>query len=536
MDGRPYAIIGEVKPTYLWGVGSQPLLPPMTELAIYDQSGRAIVTSDNVPKGNAHDIPRKSISKSLRLFRYSYNGRIYFAAASELFIKSRFQNGAWNIVLSQTQKSMMLSLENFKRTFPFVILLFLLLILYLSMVFIKKGLKPLEKLKEGTRRVADQDFSTTVDIQSDDEFEELGNAFNQMSVKLQKQFHALTVRGEIDRAILSSFKRHKVLATALSRLKEFFACDISLYVKNADIATEYIKVYIMGGRRADDPRVEYHTLELAEKDLLFSEIEYKVLRDTGIPKFLHAMKGGAAAEYLCLPISLEGKIQRSLLLGWNTPHVFTEDEFEQARQIANQLAVALANSKLLEDLEKLAMGTIEALARTVDAKSKWTAGHSERVAELSARIGKAMGFSAKEVDTLTTAALLHDIGKIGIPLAILDKPGKLDDTEYAEIKNHPAIGAEILEPIKVFEDILPVVAQHHEQYAGGGYPLGLQGEEIDPRARIMAVADVWDALVSERPYRSGWIADRAKKLIIEKSGSHFDPRVVEVFLAVVGEI
>jgi HD-GYP domain-containing protein (c-di-GMP phosphodiesterase class II) len=111
----------------------------------------------------------------------------------------------------------------------------------------------------------------------------------------------------------------------------------------------------------------------------------------------------------------------------------------------------------------------------------------------------------------------------------------LTDEEYAEIKNHPAIGNKILEPIKAYHKILPLVLQHHEKFDGSGYPAGLKGEEIDIKARILAVADVWDALVSDRPYREGWVQDRARKVIVEGAGSHFDPRVVEAFLVVMAE-
>lgn len=240
-------------------------------------------------------------------------------------------------------------------------------------------------------------------------------------------------------------------------------------------------------------------------------------------------------EYLCLPISVDGVINRALILGWSKPPVFNEDLFSQARKIANQLAIAITNSLHLENLEKLATGTIEALARTVDAKSKWTSGHSERVAALGGRIGRALGLDAVAIDTITRGGLLHDIGKIGIPLAILDKPGRLSEQEYAEVKNHPAIGGKILEPISAFQDILPVVVQHHEKFDGTGYPEGLKGDEIDIRARILGVADVWDALVSSRPYREGWIHERARKCIVEESGTHFDPQVVNAFLAVLAE-
>jgi len=136
---------------------------------------------------------------------------------------------------------------------------------------------------------------------------------------------------------------------------------------------------------------------------------------------------------------------------------------------------------------------------------------------------------------LHRAALLHDIGKVGIPLSILDKPGALDDEEYAMIKKHPSIGARILEPIGSYKDIVPMVLQHHERFDGKGYPSGLSGNEIDIGARILSVADVYDALKSDRPYRKGWALERVVDLITEEAGRQFDPVVVEAFLAIMGQ-
>ena len=532
-----FSVIGEVKLEYLWGVGPEPILPPMTRLSVYDRSGSSIITSGNVPSGKYQDLSKQYVSNDLRVYQFKEKGKKYYASTSNLFIESRFQQTGWIIVLSQARTDMMSSIDSFKQTFPFVILLFLLLILFLSVKFIRKGLEPLEKLKEGTRRIALKDFSTSVDIRSDDEFEDLGNSFNEMAGKLDSQFHALTMLGEIDRAILSSFDKSKILATTLQSFKDFFRCDSVLFVQNSPTSEDHVRLSIMKGRRKEDPHTEYYILDEGEKEKLFVDSDHFILQDRDWqPGFMARIDNEQFAGLLCLPLSVEGKINHLLILGWKKVHQFKDDELNQARQIANQLAVALSNSKLLEDMEKLATGTIEALARTVDAKSKWTAGHSERVAVLGGRIAKAMGMSEKEMDTIIRGGLLHDIGKIGISLAILDKPSGLSDKEMTEIRNHPAIGGKILEPIKAYQDILPLILHHHEKYDGSGYPDGLRGEDIDIRARILAVADVWDALVSDRPYREGWIQDRARKMIIDGSGSHFDPRVVEAFLAVVADV
>ena len=128
---------------------------------------------------------------------------------------------------------------------------------------------------------------------------------------------------------------------------------------------------------------------------------------------------------------------------------------------------------------------------------------------------------------------MFDIGKIGIPLSILDKPDKLTDDEFNKIKDHSLLGARILEPINAYEDVIPIVLQHHEKYNGKGYPCGLAGEDIVLGARILAVADVYDAVVSDRPYRDGWIEEKAIEMITAERGEYFDPKVVEAFLAAI---
>jgi putative nucleotidyltransferase with HDIG domain len=208
------------------------------------------------------------------------------------------------------------------------------------------------------------------------------------------------------------------------------------------------------------------------------------------------------------------------------------DDLLQARQLADQVAVALANAHLVEDLDALNWGAITALARTVDAKSPWTAGHSERVTTLGVKIGEAMGFGNKEIATLQRGGLLHDIGKIGVPATILDKPGPLTREEYELMKKHPEIGATILQPIVAFSDVIPIVRHHHERWDGSGYPDGLSGRQIHLHARVFAVADVYDALISDRPYRPGIGPNEVIRIITAGVGTEFDPDVVAAFLEV----
>ncbi len=220
------------------------------------------------------------------------------------------------------------------------------------------------------------------------------------------------------------------------------------------------------------------------------------------------------------------------------------DEFEELAESFNTMAGQLkrqfeANAALVQALDGLNVGTLSALARTVDAKSPWTAGHSQRVTEMAIRIGRAMGLEPKALDVLARGGLLHDIGKIAVPTSLLNKQGPLTPEEFAVMKEHPQTGARILEPIPEYGHLIPIVLQHHEWFDGRGYPFGLAGDAIDQGARILAVADVYDALTSKRPYREALSHEHAIGIMAKLRGTQFDPRVVDAFfsmLAVTGVV
>ncbi|MFN8580601.1 MAG: HD-GYP domain-containing protein [Gemmatimonadaceae bacterium] len=199
-------------------------------------------------------------------------------------------------------------------------------------------------------------------------------------------------------------------------------------------------------------------------------------------------------------------------------------------QLVDRLAVALANARLVRRLDALSIGTITAFARAIDANSAWTAGHSERVTHR--RCGcEALELSEPERERLQRGALLHDIGKLGVPASIVNKPGRLSDQERTIMQAHPTLGVTILQPIGAFADILPIIRSHHERLDGMGYPDGLSGSTIPYLARVLSVADVYDALVSDRPYRAGMEPAVAAAVIRADVGSSFDPHIAQVFLA-----
>jgi putative nucleotidyltransferase with HDIG domain len=181
----------------------------------------------------------------------------------------------------------------------------------------------------------------------------------------------------------------------------------------------------------------------------------------------------------------------------------------------------------------LHLGTLEALARAIDAKSSWTAGHSQRVTVLGVQIATAMTLSPEAIEEMRCGGLLHDIGKLGVPGRILDKTGPLTGEEFAIMRQHPEMGARILEPLPQYAPIIPIVLEHHERFDGSGYPRGLAGEEISVGGRIFAVADVFDAMSSDRPYRQARPHAEVVAYIAEQAGRMFDPAVVQAFLHVV---
>jgi diguanylate cyclase (GGDEF)-like protein/putative nucleotidyltransferase with HDIG domain len=190
----------------------------------------------------------------------------------------------------------------------------------------------------------------------------------------------------------------------------------------------------------------------------------------------------------------------------------------------------------VERLAHLYLSTIKSLALAIDAKDQYTHQHILRVQRYAVGTAKKIGLSGDLLEAVNTGALLHDIGKLGVPEYVLLKPGRLTDEEFEKVKKHPVIGAAILDPVEFPWPVLPVVKYHHEKWDGTGYPEGLKGEDIPLTARILAVADVYDALTSTRSYRMAWPHEKAVAEIVRLSGTHFDPAVVDAFVAVIDAI
>ena len=241
--------------------------------------------------------------------------------------------------------------------------------------------------------------------------------------------------------------------------------------------------------------------------------------------------------FYAVPLISKGKIKGVLEVFEREHQSHNRDWVDFLNSLAGQAAIAIDNASLFHDLQRsnadLSLAyesTLEGWSAALDLRDKETEGHTQRVTTLSEQIAKSMGITGNELLNIRRGALLHDIGKVGVPDRILNKRGPLTANEWKTMRKHPQFAYDMLSPIGYLHNALDIPYCHHEKWDGSGYPRGLKGEEIPLAARIFAVVDVYDALISDRPYRQGWPRKKALKYIREQTGVHFDPQVVQVFL------
>ncbi len=527
-------LLGEVNSNYLWGGEDNPI-PPLTELCVLQSSDLVLLCTIPIPPAElTRGIQTRSRSKAVQ-FEWRDGEERYMASAWQIFMPARFAGASWTVVLSESRANVLAPLAYFRALFlPLVILSFLVVTL-LSIRQIRRSLVPLERLQEGTRRIATRDFDSRVSVDSGDEFEELATSFNTMASRLGRQFHAQAALTGITQAVLSSFDVRQIVETILARMQDVCPCDQVGVLLPARAEIGAATLYSGSGGAAGAMGEEPVLLKSGDVAFLRTHPCTVVQGEPEMPSYLLAYARRGIQSCAILPVAVEQRISAVIILGYLNIRTPDQDDLAHARQLADQVAVGLSNARLLDELERLNWGTLTALARTIDAKSPWTAGHSERVTNLALEIGLAMGLGIKELEVLRRGGLLHDIGKIGISPEILDKPGKLTEDEARIMRDHTRIGVRILEPIAAFAEALPIVLQHHEAFDGAGYPDGLKGEAIDLGARIFSVADVVDAMSSDRPYRQGMDHPQVIEYVLERSGRTFDPKVVEAFLQVMAD-
>jgi response regulator RpfG family c-di-GMP phosphodiesterase len=299
-----------------------------------------------------------------------------------------------------------------------------------------------------------------------------------------------------------------------------------------DPSTKQFEVRLRRSSAESESEAEREELSLVEILEHYREDRPVLYHGARAKRFFHKLPPGRSiVSFITVPLKIRLEIIGMLnILSYTRGLKFSEGQRKMLSILADRASSAIDNARLFENLQNTFQQTIQGFARAMEANDLYTHGHSDRVMQYSRLIAIGLHLNEENVRRICTAALMHDIGKIGIPLDALKKPQKLTKEEYELFKEHPDKGRRILEPIEFLKDIVPAVYHHHEQYDGTGYPLGLKGEEIPIEARILAVADTYDAMTSDRAYRAALSHEIAVAELKRCAGTQFDPRIVAVFI------
>ena len=343
----------------------------------------------------------------------------------------------------------------------------------------------------------------------------------QLYQKVTSQVDHLEALYQLGRILNSSLSLDEILPKALTQTLDLLQAKTAS-VMLLDEKGQELRIRLAHGLSKEI--VEKTTVRLGER------VSGRVAA-TGEPVLIKGQEGDDMDSSLCVPLLANQQVLGVLNIRTKADGSdFTHQDLELAGQLANIAAAAIENASLHDELQSLFLSTVSAMANSIDARDPYTKGHSERVTSYAVMIAEELKLPTEELERLRYAGLLHDIGKIRIRDHILHKPGRLTDAEFTEMKRHPEYGVEIMEPVKAFRTILPAMLHHHERFDGRGYPHGLSGYDIPLSARIMCVADCFDAMTSDRPYRKGMPVETALSELRNNKSTQFDPEMVDIFL------
>lgn len=362
----------------------------------------------------------------------------------------------------------------------------------------------------------------------------------EMAVEMARRIDVIFTLDEINKAISSSLSHEKIIETAMEHIERIVQCEFvgvlveekgELIARAARASGVTVPAAFRPGARLTGRNLAGAVFAKGESRYIPSLSRFKRL---ALPD--RSLRDAGLESLLAIPLAGKETAKGVLLLG-DTQHgrLGAEDAFA-IEKIAAQMAVALENARLFEEMRELFFNTVTSLANAIDAKSAWTKGHSERVMHLAVATAKEMGLDEAVIERVRLGGLLHDIGKIGIIEALLEKPAMLSEDEFPPMRLHPEKGVAILAPIEQLRDVLPGILHHHERYDGTGYPAGLKGEAIPLEARIITVADSFDAIVSARPYKKGISVREALAELNRCAGSQFDPAAVKGLARHIGRV
>ncbi len=394
-------------------------------------------------------------------------------------------------------------------------------------------LRPVRALIDGINRVAAGDSSEPVDIKRPREMAELAEAFNHM-VKVSSTFL------DVSSALNSIVNLPDMEKYALEQMNKIFQTEASALIRFDKDG----HLQILASRGFPEEMVAAHNAAGIDREgmvyMFGQDAVDRLRRGESVPletekvKSLQTLAPNAAIKFVYLfPLIIEDELEGALMALSSSETRFTTERVETVAGLVDQVAVAVHRTDLYELLYQSYAQTTKAIARAIDAKDPYNRGHSEGVAIMAVRIAQKMGLSTDAVRGVEIAAYLHDVGKIGISETVLKKPAQLSEEEVEEVRRHPMIGVDILEPIDFPWPVVAAVENHHERFNGEGYPNGLVGDQIPLEARILAVADAYESMISDRPYRSAMPLSDVINEFGRESGRQFDAGAVAALLDVI---
>ncbi len=360
----------------------------------------------------------------------------------------------------------------------------------------------------------------------------------------REQIRRLTTLRDIDSAIASSFDLRLTLNILMDQtIKHLGVSAINIGIYHQDLQS----IIYMGGsgfQSSSATRPQTRIGEGLAGQVIIRQKTFHITDLQNSPEIKNEplLKREGFVTYIGIPLIVKGQVKGVFEVFHRIPLLPTPDWMEFLHTLAGQAAIAIDNSQLFENLQRSNQEliqaydtTLEGWARALELRDRETEGHTRRVTDLTLRLAKYMGFSDHEMINMHRGVLLHDIGKMGVPDHILKKTSALDAREWDEMRQHPGYAYNLLSPISYLRGALDIPYCHHEHWDGSGYPRGLKGEQIPLSARIFSVVDIWDALLSDRPYRNAWTQDEVIKYLNTIAGTHLDPTIVEIFLKMIAK-
>ena len=488
-----------------------------------------IASSDPVPTGTvvrSRDINltlEKAVKKGVKLDSGPYFGQ-KGSKSILIDITSPYDRNTYIMRLTHSHDGLLFFIRQQKNIIITFGLFVLILSTLLGSLFATRLVKPIRHMADKATVIAQGDLDVELQCSRKDDIGQLCQAMDKMAADIRHRIQTMKTMNSIDRAVLSTLSRRELLYNVTGLISDQFGKAGVTLLEKAPLGFQII---------ATAPRT--HDLEnklIKNEDLpeeLSSNAKHPLeFSQENLPEKIHVFPEGKLLSMIySFPLFQDEQFVGVFIISLDE---LSYQDREALLMLSDQAGVALKSLRDMEKREKLYKALFLSLTRSVDAKSRWTAGHSDRVAELAEGLAQAARLDPEISDRIRMGAMLHDIGKIAIPEAILDKKGKLSNEEFDLIKSHPSRGFEILKDVPDFQTVRDIVLYHHERWDGTGYPEGLAGEQIPLAARVITIADVFDAVTEDRPYRKGFTIEETREFMTSQKGKIFDPSLLELFM------